>query len=80
MVLGELLVFGEDLLVEHELLSASEAQKVLKKFGTPLEKFPKIFSDDPQALKLGAKPGDLVLVHRRDPTSSYDYYRYVVER
>ncbi|MCL5099972.1 MAG: DNA-directed RNA polymerase subunit H [Candidatus Marsarchaeota archaeon] len=74
------MVFGEDLLVEHELLSGSDALKIAKKFGAPLEKFPKIFSDDPQVLKLNAKPGDLVLVHRQDPTGSYDYYRYVVER
>ena len=66
--------------MKHELLSESEAEKVAKKYGVPLEKFPKIFSDDPQAVSIGAKPGSLVLIHREDPTSEYDYYRYVVER
>ncbi len=72
--------FGEELLVKHELLSESEAKKVAKKFGVPLEKFPKMFNDDPQALRIDAKPGSLVLIHRDDPTSKYEYYRYVIER
>ncbi len=72
--------FGEELLVKHELLSESEANKVAKEYGTPLEKFPKLFSDDPQAVSIGAKPGNLVLIHREDPTGKYNYYRYVIER
>lgn len=67
------------LIPEHELLSASEAKKVIKKYNVPLEKFPKIYETDPQAKKLGAKPGNLIAVHREDPTGSYEYYRLVVK-
>ncbi|MCL5412435.1 MAG: DNA-directed RNA polymerase subunit H [Candidatus Marsarchaeota archaeon] len=62
----------------HELLSESETAKVAKKFGISLDKFPKINEGDPQAKKIGAKAGQLVAIHREDPTGKYTYYRYVV--
>lgn len=68
-----------ELIPKHELLSASEAKKVMKKFDTHIEKFAKISESDPQAKKLGAKPGNLIAVHRKDPTGSYTYYRLVVK-
>ncbi|MGD0510535.1 MAG: DNA-directed RNA polymerase subunit H [Candidatus Micrarchaeaceae archaeon] len=68
-----------ELIKKHELLSASEVKKVVKKYNTPLEKFQKILESDPQAKKLGAKPGDLVAIHRDDPTGSYINYRLVVK-
>ena len=67
------------LIPDHELLSASEVKKVSKKYGTPLEKFPKILESDPQAKKLNAKPGNLIAIHREDPTGEYTYYRLVVK-
>ena len=67
------------LIPEHELLSASEMKKVIKKYNTPLEKFPKILESDPQAKKLGAKPGSLIAISREDPTGKYTYYRLVVK-
>lgn len=79
LLVGEPLVFGEDLLVKHELLSESEAKAVAKKFGAALDKFPKISVSDPQAKKLNAQPGDLIAIHREDPNSSYIYYRYVTK-
>ncbi|MCL4379574.1 MAG: DNA-directed RNA polymerase subunit H [Candidatus Marsarchaeota archaeon] len=68
------------LVAKHEIISDSEAKKTSKKFTTPLDKFPKMLSTDPQAVKIGAKPGQLVAIHRSDPTGDYVYYRYVVER
>ncbi len=65
------------LVVKHSVLSVSEAQKVSKKFKTPLEKFPKMLETDPQAIKIGAKIGQLVEISRRDPTGDYLYYRLV---
>ncbi|MCL4404499.1 DNA-directed RNA polymerase subunit H [Candidatus Marsarchaeota archaeon] len=79
LLVGEPLVFGEDLLVKHELLSESEAKAVSKKFGTQLDKFPKISVNDPQVKKLNAQPGNLIAIYREDPNSSYTYYRYVVK-
>ncbi len=67
------------LVVKHEVLSASETKKVMKRFKTTLEKFPRILETDPQAVKAGAKPGQLLAIYRKDPTGEYTYYRYVIQ-
>ncbi len=67
-----------ELIPEHKLLSESEAKKVSKEYGIPLEKFPKILESDAQCTKLGAKSGNLVAIHMDDPTGKYTTYRYVV--
>lgn len=68
-----------NLIPKHKLLSESEAKEIAKKFNTPLDKFPKILESDPQAKQLGAKPGDLVAISRKDQTGDYTYYRLVVK-
>lgn len=68
-----------ELVPKHELLSESEAKKVAREMEVPFEKFPKIFESDPQAVKLGAKAGSLIAIHRQDPTGKYVAYRYVVK-
>ncbi len=68
------------LVVKHEIVSESEARKISKKFNTPMDKFPKMLDTDPQAVKIGAKRGQLVLISRSDPTGDYPYYRYIVEK
>ena len=73
------MVAPRELIPEHELLSDSAAKKVAKEYGVTPEKFPKILENDPQALKLNAKAGQLVAIHRIDPTGKYTYYRYVVK-
>ena len=67
------------LIPEHRLLSVADAKKAMKRYGTRLEKFPKIIESDPQAKKLGAKPGNLIAIDREDPTGKYTYYRLVVK-
>ncbi len=67
------------LIPEHKLLSVADAKKAMKKYNIPLEKFPKILESDPQAKSLGAKPGNLIAIHREDPTGKYTYYRLVVK-
>jgi DNA-directed RNA polymerase subunit H (RpoH/RPB5) len=67
------------LIPEHRLLSVADAKKAMKKYGTPLEKFPKMIESDPQAKGLGAKPGNLIAIDREDPTGKYTYYRLVVK-
>lgn len=64
---------------EHRLLSAGEAKKAAKKYDISLDRFPKIVESDPQVRALGAKQGDLIAVHRDDPTGKYIYYRLVVK-
>lgn len=78
-LLVNLLVKTPKLIPEHELLSASEVKKVMKKFNAPLEKFPKLLESDPQAKRLNAKPGNLIAINREDPTGKYSYYRLVVK-
>jgi DNA-directed RNA polymerase subunit H len=68
-----------ELIPEHKLLSESEAKKVAAKFNARLEDFPKILSSDPQAVKLGAEPGQLIEIKRNDDGNKYLYYRYVVK-
>jgi len=75
----KLLVHTPELIPEHKLLSASETKKIIAQFNTSLEKFPKILESDPQAKRLSAKPGNLILINRTDPTGSYSYYRLVVK-
>jgi DNA-directed RNA polymerase subunit H (RpoH/RPB5) len=73
------LVRTPKLIPEHKLLSASDAKKIMQKYNTPLEKFPKINENDPQAKILSAKPGNLIAITREDPTGTYTYYRLVVK-
>ncbi len=80
MLFGEPLVSTQSrLLVKHEVISDSEAKKILKKFKITVDKFPKILETDPQVVKIGAKAGQLIIIHRNDPNGSYPYYRYVVK-
>ncbi|MEM0106703.1 MAG: DNA-directed RNA polymerase subunit RpoH/Rpb5 C-terminal domain-containing protein [Candidatus Micrarchaeaceae archaeon] len=66
------------LIPRHKILSEEEAKEVSKKFNIEISKFPKIFENDVQAKKLGAKPGQLIEISRKDGDVSYIYYRYVV--
>jgi DNA-directed RNA polymerase subunit H (RpoH/RPB5) len=68
-----------DLVAKHELLDEKETKEVIKKLQTPLNKFPKILKTDPQIAKLNPEPGQLVAIHRDDPTGKYLYYRVVVD-
>ena len=68
-----------NLIPKHEIVSESEAKKAAKKYNISLDKFPRIQDSDVQALALKAKPGDLIAIHREDPTGSYIYYRLVVK-
>ncbi len=68
-----------DLVLEHELLSESEAKGVSKRLNTPINKFPRISKEDPRILALKPEAGRLVAIKRNDPTGKYTYYRVVVE-
>ena len=68
-----------DFVPVHELLSEKEANTVLESMGLTRENLPKIFAEDPQVKKAGAKPGQVIRVHRSDNGHDYEYYRFVVE-
>ena len=67
----------------HELLTDAEAKKVLEELHVNKEDLPKIFESDPQAKRLGAKPGQIIKIYRADPPfqakNKYPYYRLVVK-
>ncbi len=63
----------------HERLEYKEVKAVLEEKGLRIENLPKILESDPQAKKLGAKPGHVIRIHRKDGENAYLYYRVVVE-
>lgn len=72
------MVAPRELIPPHKILSDNEAKKVSKEFGIPFEKFPKIYENDPQVVKLGAKAGQMIEIDRQESNNKYKYYRYVV--
>ena len=67
------------LVPKMEILSKTEVAKVLKKYGVTKDRLPKMRADDPEAIALGAKPGDIIKIYRKDPTAEYVYYRVVID-
>jgi len=62
-----------------EVLSKEEAKKVLKRLHARVWQLPWLRASDPLALAIGAKPGDVVRIVRRSPTSGESIaYRFVV--
>ncbi|MDK2373232.1 MAG: DNA-directed RNA polymerase subunit RpoH/Rpb5 C-terminal domain-containing protein [Candidatus Korarchaeota archaeon] len=60
---------------KHEIVSEDEKRELERMYGS-LDMFPKILVTDPIVMKLGAKEGDLIRIHREEGF----YYRYVVSR
>jgi len=60
---------------KHEIVSEDEKRELERMYGS-LDLFPKILVTDPIVMKLGAKEGDLIRIHREEGF----YYRYVVSR
>ena len=71
--------FGFELVVEHAILSDSDAAKVLKSLSISANKLPKIWKNDPQIAGKNAAPGQVVAIHRKDSGSKYLHYRMVVD-
>ena len=65
---------------KHEIMTKNEAEEVLGKYNCKPTELPLIFVNDPAILGLGVKPGDMIKITRKSPTSGESlYYRYVVE-
>ena len=61
-------------------MSDSESEKLLKQFEIKPEQLPKILSNDPVIISIGAKPGQIVKVVRKSQTAKYaTAYRIVIE-
>lgn len=67
------------LVPKHEVLSIEEAYKVIKALGVTPEQLPWIKASDPVAKAIGAKPGDIIKITRRNPVIGETViYRYVI--
>ncbi len=60
-------------------MSADERKALFKKLDAKPTNLPKILSSDPQAVKLGAKPGDIIEIERDSDGKPYMYYRFVIQ-
>lgn len=68
------------LVPQHILLSKEEKEEILKKYNISEEQLPKLKLDDPCAIALNAKPGDIVKIERKSPTTGIAIaYRLVIE-
>ncbi len=65
---------------KHEILSAAEKKEILRRYNIRKENLPKIRADDVVAVKIEAKPGDILRIIRDSATAGKAlYYRLVVE-
>ena len=65
---------------KHEILPKNQAEDVLKKYNTKPGQLPYILQSDKGIEDLDPRPGDIIKITRRSPTSGESvYYRYVVE-
>ena len=65
---------------KHEIMTKTEAEKVLEQFNCKPTELPLIFSTDRAIIRLGVKPGDMIKITRKSSAAGESYYyRYVVE-
>jgi DNA-directed RNA polymerase subunit H len=77
---GKIDVSLNRLVPKHEIVPKDEEQKVLASVGVPKQQLSKMLDTDPQAKRLGAKPGQIVKIARvgNFETIPNTYYRLVV--
>jgi len=64
----------------HEIIVGEEVEALLEKYKIKKEQLPKIRSDDPIVLEIGAVPGDIVKITRKSQTAEEAlFYRLVIE-
>ncbi len=65
---------------KHEILPKDEAELILKKYNVRTNQLPYILTSDKGIVDLDVRPGDIIKITRKSPTSGESiYYRYVVE-
>jgi DNA-directed RNA polymerase subunit H len=66
------------LVPKHSKVSDKEKKELFEKYGISLIQLPKILKNDPFVDALGAKPGDVIKITRKSPTSGEAvFYRSV---
>lgn len=74
-------VLEHELVPKHIILSEIEKEEILKKYRATLKQLPRILSNDPVIKAIGAKPGDVIKIIRKDPIAGESiYYRVVVRK
>ena len=67
------------LIPKHEKLNEKEKKKLLEQYNISLKELPKIPKSDAGIASLNAKPGDIIKVIRKSPTTNESlFYRVVV--
>jgi DNA-directed RNA polymerase subunit H (RpoH/RPB5) len=66
----------------HTLLTKNETTQLLKDYSIRLVNLPRMFTDDPCAMALGACEGDVIKIIRKSSTTvdTIDTYRFCVKR
>jgi DNA-directed RNA polymerase subunit H len=73
-------ILGHKLVPDHMILSEKERKELLTRFKIRAEQLPRIQVNDPAAVAVDAKPGNILKVKRKSPTAKYTTaYRLVVE-
>lgn len=73
-------ILEHELVPQHILLSREDAAKLLKRMGISRRQLPWLLASDPAAKAIGAKPGDVVMIVRKSPTSGVSVSFRVVVR
>ncbi len=75
-------VLAHSLVPFHSILTKDETTQLLKDYAIRLVDLPRIFQDDPAAIALGAREGDVIKIIRNSDTivDTVDTYRFVVIR
>ena len=69
-----------EIVPEHRVLTAEEAEEVLGKANIKKELLPKISLNDPIAQQIEAKLGDVIEIKRRSETAGYVFvYRHAIK-
>jgi len=72
-------ILDHELVPKHEIVPPEEAVEILRRLGVKPQQLPWLRVTDPVARAIGAKPGDIVRIYRKSPTSGeIIVYRYVV--
>ncbi len=68
------------LVPEHVILSEEEKKKLLEKYNIDEKQLPKILVRDPVVKAIGAKPGDVIkIIRKNELVGEVVYYRLVVK-
>ena len=73
------IIIGHSLVPKHEIMSNASIERVLKQYKITVDQLPKIKSEDPVVVAIGAKKGQVLKITRNSMTAGKSvYYRVVV--